>query len=409
MSADRQAALRAGAAVLLSGVKDATLHGARAHVVPTEDLPRPSWDAERVSVLLVEQPAGRNTPFVATRPGVLTLCCAGCWLPPGAKQPPLKSCARCMGPRYCTPECQRDDWKRHKAECKRLCEVRTTKEAAPCVMGAERAEAQAPHAFPWRVTLETPAMLSPALPCYLTAHPNQRFECGYAKTPEGSLIPFLPVLREDLSLAATSAEAFYARVPLHHPFRTVIGIVGECVLTPNCVWSFTEHFDNTALSRGALFRWPPAASVWLDFADGETIKPSKEPLLMIVHLMSGVASTTGMPVGLTPTGNNRWNLVTRVQPRLMKVSGLRKLCGEGADMRVKSTPPMAFYPDFVRLMSSKRAGGSARRWTAGDLWEAASDAPERIEKVFDFIQRFEQQPINSILGIDGELQPVGAQ
>ena len=399
---DRQAALRAGAAVLLSGVKDATLLGARAYVVPTEDLPRPSWDAERVSVLLVEQPAGRNTPFVATRPGVLTLCCAGCWLPPGAKQPPLKSCARCMGPRYCTPECQRDDWKRHKAECKRLCEVRTTKEAAPCVMGAERAEAQAPHAFPWRVTLETPAMLSPALPCYLTAHPNQRFECGYAKTPEGSLIPFLPVLREDLSLAATSAEAFYARVPLHHPFRTVIGIVGECVLTPNCVWSFTEHFDNTALSRGALFRWPPAASVWLDFADGETIKPSKEPLLMVVQLMAGIVSSRDMVAGSEQSAC--WSFVTRVQPRLMKRSGLRKLCGTDS-LWVTSLPPMAFYPDFVRLMTAKRDDGR-RRWTAADLWRTTCAPPERIEAAFEAVMREEQREINTALGIDGEFQPV---
>ena len=232
---------------------------------------------------------------------------------------------------------------------------------------------------------------------------------GYAKTPDGSLIPFLPVLREDLSAAATSAEAFYARVPLHHPFRTVIGVVGECVLTANCVWSFTEHFDNTPRTRGSLFRWPPAASVWLDFADGEAIKPSKEPLLMVVQMMAGVASTTGIPVGLSPSGNNRWNIVTRVQPRLMKLSGLRKLCGEGSDMCVKSTPPMAFYPDFVRLMSSKRAGGGSRRWTAGDLWEVASDAPERIEQVYEHVMRIEQKPINSILGIDGELQPVAAQ
>ena len=402
---DRQAALRAGAAVLLSGVKDATLLGARAYVVPTEDLPRPSWDAERVSVLLVERPEGRNTPFVATQPGALTLCCAGCWLPRAAKQAPLKSCARCMGPRYCTPECQRADWKRHKAECKRLCDVRATNEAPATPLGADKALAQAPHAFPWRFTLETPAMLSPFLPCFLTAHPQQRFTVGFAKVPEWTLLPLMPLLREDLSDCEESRggpAAYHARVPTHYPNKTVLGVVGECVLTDRCVFDFVQHFDNTPNNKGSLFRWPPAASVWLDFADGETIKPSKEPLLMVVQLMAGIVSSRDMVAGSEQSAC--WSFVTRVQPRLMKRSGLRKLCGTDS-LWVTSLPPMAFYPDFVRLMTAKRDDGR-RRWTAADLWRTTCAPPERIEAAFEAVMREEQREINTALGIDGEFQPV---
>ena len=263
-----------------------------------------------------------------------------------------------------------------------------------------------PHAFPWRMTLETAAMRSPALPCFLTAHPNQRFVCGVALTPQRAAMPVMPVLREDLSSmdAGGSAEAYYARVPLHHPLRTVLGVVGGCVLTPHCVRSFTRHFDATPENRGALFRWPPAACIWLDFADGETIQPGPEPLVLAMQLISGSISTSSVAAS---SQSNKMNLVTRVQPRLLKVSSLAKLCGDNGLLASGTRPPALFYPDLVLGTASAR-GGPTRKWTAGDLWEAASGPREDIMALFETVMRNELKPINTALGIDHDLTPVQA-
>ena len=41
-------------------------------------------------------------------------CCRTC----ARTEKSLKSCGRCKGTVYCSPKCQKADWKRHKAECK---------------------------------------------------------------------------------------------------------------------------------------------------------------------------------------------------------------------------------------------------------------------------------------------------
>ena len=48
--------------------------------------------------------------------GAVEVCArVGCTTPPGA---PLKLCAACKATRYCGADCQKLDWKAHKAECK---------------------------------------------------------------------------------------------------------------------------------------------------------------------------------------------------------------------------------------------------------------------------------------------------
>lgn len=37
---------------------------------------------------------------------------------------PMKYCAKCMSKKYCSVECQREDWKRHKLECKETFKIK---------------------------------------------------------------------------------------------------------------------------------------------------------------------------------------------------------------------------------------------------------------------------------------------
>jgi hypothetical protein len=401
MSAEKQATLRAGAAVLLSGINDAALRGARGFLLPTETLPNPSWSADRVTVCLTEPPAGRVTSIVAVKPTALSICCAGCWTPQDAGGRAFKSCARCMGPRYCGADCQKRDWTaRHKAECKRLSQVRETQDASPA-WGADVGPA---HAFPWRLTLETPAMQS-KFPSFLTSHPNQRFLCGLAQTPQRARLdlPIMPVLREDFG--SDSGPAYFDRVPMHHPFRTILGVVGECTFTNTCMQDFVAHFDHNSENRGALFRWPPAAMVWLDLADGESLKPGISTLIMVVQMISGTISSSNMVTG---GESGMTNIATRVMPRLIKKASLQKLCGSNSMMVTGMRPPIAF-PELVQMATAARGGRArgGRAYTAGGLWEAASSAPENIMTVFEAVMRDELKEVNSKLGMDQELQPVG--
>jgi hypothetical protein len=46
-----------------------------------------------------------------------TMYCDGCGT--GISETPLKKCARCEKVRYCSKECQKNEWKQHKHECKK--------------------------------------------------------------------------------------------------------------------------------------------------------------------------------------------------------------------------------------------------------------------------------------------------
>ena len=404
MAAEKQATLRAGAAVLLSGLKDPLLRGARAYLLPTEVQPDPSWKADRVTVLLASPPEGRGSPFASVLPAALSICCAGCWTPQVAGRA-FKSCSRCLGPRYCGPECQKRDWTaRHKAECKRLSQVRETQDASVPPAGAGVKDQPDAHAFPWRITLETPAMQSPALPCFVTAHPNQRFVCDHAWTPQRAELPAMPILREYMSACANSMDAtaaYFARVPFHYPFRTVLGVVGECKLTRLCVSRLTAHFDETHENRGSLFRWPPAACIWLDFADGQPIAPGNDTLLLVLQLIAGTMQRDK----ITGSGHGGVEIVTRVQPRLLKLSSLRRLCGDNP-MTVNTTPTeMPFYPEFVRWASAPR--GNVGGWTAAELFRQTIKQPgEDIMVVFEAVMREQLKDINDKLGLDRMAHPV---
>ncbi len=263
-------------------------------------------------------------------------------------------------------------------------------------------EAAARAAFPggaWRVTLETPAMLD-ALPCYLTAHPNQRFTPGVGALAGGAHAGFeLPLLREDMvrACAAAGETQYFTRVvPFHAPVVTVLGVVGECVLTRPCVRAFTAHFDANASNRGALFRWPPAAAIWLDFCTGESHEPTvgrnAPPLLMIVQMLSGV---------FRPPGGGASQTLQRVQPRLISVASLHELVGDAGDAM---TPP--FYPDVVRRVT-RRAGDGAAPLTAAALWDRFSSR-ERLMPAYEALHCREILPYTRHIGGVASVHPIEA-
>ncbi|KIW62436.1 hypothetical protein PV04_10609 [Phialophora macrospora] len=50
----------------------------------------------------------------------ITSYCFRCQHRPGPEEVPLKRCARCRARHYCSTDCQRNDWPRHKQECRVL-------------------------------------------------------------------------------------------------------------------------------------------------------------------------------------------------------------------------------------------------------------------------------------------------
>ena len=91
----------------------------------------PEWDtiakyAVRVAIspvfssVLLEDPYEFNKPrtWTPTNPS-RTNTCALCMKTQGPDGSDLKSCAACHRAKYCSRECQREDWKKHKLDCKK--------------------------------------------------------------------------------------------------------------------------------------------------------------------------------------------------------------------------------------------------------------------------------------------------
>lgn len=76
-----------------------------------------------------------------------TLYCFRCQHHPGPDDEPLKRCGRCRARHYCTADCQRNDWPRHKQECRIL--------AAGGTAPARQRTTMRLTGFPSRETLES--------------------------------------------------------------------------------------------------------------------------------------------------------------------------------------------------------------------------------------------------------------
>lgn len=66
----------------------------------------------------VVQNTGESAGITASPVSNSTTACASCKKDRSALPNPLKICSRCGGPRYCSQECQKSDWKQHKKVCK---------------------------------------------------------------------------------------------------------------------------------------------------------------------------------------------------------------------------------------------------------------------------------------------------
>ena len=199
-------------------------------------------------------------------------------------------------------------------------------------------------------------------------------------------------------------------MPPHHPMRTILAVVGECRLTPMCVAALTQHFDRTPANRGALFEWPPAASVWTDFATGEVIKPSNEPVIMVMQLIAGTAA----PAEGVSRGTMQW--LQRVMPRLLNPSSVQGLFrGAECRMRVDGMPgapdvhEIDFWPDFVRATTQR--SGMRGVPTVGDLWEYVSDpAGENAIATFEKLMHEDSKKLAAMAGasISKDVKPFEA-
>lgn len=61
--------------------------------------------------------------------------CSGCGKPP-AENKPLSKCTKCLSAKYCSRECQKKHWKKHKKECARLGQARKEEADADCRQAA---------------------------------------------------------------------------------------------------------------------------------------------------------------------------------------------------------------------------------------------------------------------------------
>lgn len=83
-----------------------------------QDISDTSWagffDTLKNQALNINDDSENSTSSVSNS----TTACAKCKKDRSSLPNPLKKCSRCGGPRYCSQECQKADWKQHKKVCR---------------------------------------------------------------------------------------------------------------------------------------------------------------------------------------------------------------------------------------------------------------------------------------------------
>lgn len=214
-------------------------------------------------------------------------------------------CSRCKAAAFCSKDCLKAAWKEHKPECTAWANLKQELETDREKLRSLR-EGMNEQLGAWPQTGETPAMINAR--CFLSVHERQRFVPELRVLPGG--VPAGVVLSEDTG--GLSPEEYSKIVPTHIPTRLLV--VGECVLTADCVETLTEHYKR---NRGTFFEWPGAEVIWRCPVTGRKHDPNhQETLLLVIQTMFGL---------FIPRSGTGSQLLTRQMPRLLSLEGYERM------------------------------------------------------------------------------------
>ena len=141
----------------------------------------------RCGVRLLDDDSSKE---MRVKPINMRVVCSSCW----KDDKNCQSCSRCGTVYYCSKECQRSDWKKHKANCGEQnsslgWDYRTQDHPSwnrlnqPQRHSLRQYHANCGCNVPWPVSCESDALLDPPAPCFLTVHPNMRFRIDIIELP----------------------------------------------------------------------------------------------------------------------------------------------------------------------------------------------------------------------------------
>ena len=98
--------------------------------------------ARRLAMTLLGNGSGDFDPTDTDGPRLEGIFCANC-----GRGNASKTCGRCMAQAYCSTECQRADWKRHKASCQSVEDLEASADAAKAAEDPSRVDSNSPTSF----------------------------------------------------------------------------------------------------------------------------------------------------------------------------------------------------------------------------------------------------------------------
>jgi len=319
------------------------------------------------------------------------VCCSNC-----SSIGHLMTCKGCEKTAYCSRQCQRDHWKKHRVECKKYGtqkEKKTTKNDE-CVgqhpswkrlnietrknLLAFHQEQNWTH---WPVTAETSAMLNH--PCYsfLTMHPEMMFSAAAEAPPHSFRISYA-----DASCSNVHGKMFPPgqapflllreqrspdTVPLHDMGKCMeFCLVAEVRYTNICQLSFTDYYNHQ--NKGRMFDWPGVEAVETCPGTGNRVVPCRTH----IHVLAAFQMH-----GFYVQGDTH-HPFSRVIPRIITKEGLHRLAPSGSPCRMSSySGPGALpgcetlqdvYPDLLRRFAGQKNVRKDPKHppTAYHAWEA---------------------------------------
>lgn len=345
---------------------------------------------------------------------VAGLVCAMCGSFDVSGKTPLKQCV-CRVVAYCSKDCQKAHWKKHKKSCsankKGKLETPAAAAAAPKLSESEKAagswsgtddptwsrltkrqlkDIRSFHegcrcTVAWPISAETPAMLNHPTYSFLRSHPNMKWKCDVIQLPGGFQMAYNGegvdrdviselhgqtaahgqaafVLKEDLSACSgpDATKKYFARVPPHDAGqRMQLCLIAEVGFTRACEFGLNDFYRPQGPNAGKCFEWPGIDAIVTCPGTGEKVKPDggKRMHLLVAHSISGYQMH-----------GSKLEIFDRIIPRILTIEGHERLMGgepgsanrfvEGEAVHADGTQEITrnlVYPDALRRTTNAKA------------------------------------------------------